>query len=89
MQYKIKLLRLLLKDEKIPKEKIRPLMTFIDHLIELPNDETEELVRQISPLFETEEITMALNLEDTSIAKYYKKIGREEGIKESNVKVGS
>ncbi len=80
--YKAKLFKLLLTDKKIPKGKIRPLLIFIDHLIELPEKDTEQLVQEISPLIEKEDKGMGLSLDDTSIAQYYKKIGMEKGRKE-------
>lgn len=78
--YKTTLLKLLFSNERIPRGKIRPLLGFIDHLIELPEEETEKMILEISSLIEEGDIGMSLNLDDTSIAKYYKKVGREEGL---------
>lgn len=65
----------------MPKEKIRPLLSFIDHLIELPEKDTEQLLEKLSPLIEGDTI-MSLTLDDTSFTKYFKKIGREDGLEE-------
>lgn len=85
-QYKLKLMRLLLegnirsKDEK--REYIQKLLIFIDHIIRLPEDEDAALLTQLKPLIEREDITVGLSFDDTSIAKYFKNLGREEGRKE-------
>ncbi|KEF40311.1 hypothetical protein M670_00337 [Schinkia azotoformans MEV2011] len=85
-QYKLRLIRLLLegniisKDEK--REYIQKLLIFIDHIIRLPEDENIALLTQLEPLIEREDINMGLSFDDTSIAKYFKNLGREEGREE-------
>ncbi|MDQ0157105.1 Rpn family recombination-promoting nuclease/putative transposase [Robertmurraya andreesenii] len=85
--YKRRLMRLLLKNTSLDRKKIERLFIFIDHVIELQEEETEALVYEITPMIEKEGTEMSLSLEDTSFAKYYKRIGKEEG-REEGIKEG-
>lgn len=85
--YKRRLMRLLLKNTSLDRKKIERLFIFIDHVIELQEEETEALVYEITPMIEKEGKEMSLSLEDTSFAKYYKRIGKEEG-REEGIKEG-
>lgn len=82
-QYKLNLMRLLFEgkivSKEIKREYLRNLLIFIDHILKLPENENEALIQQLKPLIEKEEFDMGLSLDDTSIAKYYKKLGIEEG----------
>lgn len=83
-QYKLKLMRLLLEGNIISKNEkrayVQKLLIFVDHIIRLPEDENVALLTELEPLIEREDIGMGLSLEDTSFAKYFKNLGREEGI---------
>ncbi len=79
-EYKKKLLRLLLEESDFESEKIHSLLMFIDNILELPQEESEKLTEEIYPLIEKEAFEMGLSMEDTSFARYYKKLGMEEGI---------
>lgn len=64
------------------REYLRKLLIFIDHIMQLSENEEVMLIHQLKPLIEKEELTMGLSLDDTSIAKYYKRLGIEEGREE-------
>jgi predicted transposase/invertase (TIGR01784 family) len=68
-----------------PWELSGKLLIFIDHILNLPENEEIELNHQLKPLFEREELKMGLSLDDTSFAKYYKRLGMEEGRAEGKV----
>ena len=68
-----------IESKETKREYLRKLLIFIDHILKLPENENEALIQQLKPLIEKEEIEMGLSLDDTSIAKYYKKLGIEEG----------
>lgn len=82
-QYKLNLMRLLFEGKIVSKETkreyLRKLLIFIDHIMRLPDNQEIVLIEQLKPLIEKEEFDMGLSLDDTSIAKYYKKLGIEEG----------
>lgn len=80
--YKKKLMRLLLENTSMARKRIEKLFIFIDHVIELNEIETETLAYEITPFIEQEGTKMSLSLEDTSFAKYYKRVGKEEGFEE-------
>lgn len=69
------------------REKIDNLFIFLDHVIKLNEEETEVLAIEITRFIEEEGPNMSLSLEDTSFAKYYKRVGKEEGRVEEKVEV--
>lgn len=87
--YKRKLIKILLQDKmkvkEMKREYIEKLFVFIDHLIRLPKDGEQKLIEEIRPLIEGES-SMGLSLDNTSIAKFYRNEGKEEGIAEGLAK---
>ncbi len=84
--FKKRLIELLLRKDW-SHENIRNLFIFIDGIIQLTQTETIRLIEEIHPLIEKEEFGMALSLEDTSFAKYYKAEGKAEGRREQQLVV--
>ncbi len=76
------MIRLLLQDNILGKNKeyIQKMFIFIDHILLLPEEEDLKLIHEIKPIIEKEETLMALSMENTSLARYYKKEAYEKGI---------
>jgi hypothetical protein len=67
-------------NKELKREYIQKLFVFIDHILRLPEEADFNLIQEIRPLIEKEETFMGLSLEDTSLARFYRKKGWEEGI---------
>ena len=83
-QYKRKLIELLLQDTINEKEEnrkiLRKLFVFIDHILRLPKQAEEKLVKELKPLIDKGDDDIGLSFEDTFLAKYLRKEGLEEGM---------
>jgi len=84
-------MRLLLQDKirnnTFKREYIHKLLSFIDHLLRLPDDMDIKLLHDIKPIIEKEDTMMGLSLNDTSIARFFRKEGKEEGEKQKAIEI--
>lgn len=90
-RYRLRLMRLLLQDKirnnTFKRECIHKLLSFIEHLLRLPDDMDIKLLHDIKPIIEKEDTMMGLSLNDTSIARFFRKEGKEEGEKQKAIEI--